>query len=191
MRVSKRALLAICATLTAAVVTGLAAGALAADHPKHHGKPSHGTKHHGNSSLGGERHGVPLIKESLAPSQPTDPTFHNVMPGNKPWVLKFGDVRLKSDGHLDLRVKGLVIPPPMGNGTPDGVTTIRAALYCGPDTNTTAAAMTPLVPLSPKGDARIHDTSFTVPPTCLAPVILVEPNGIVPAIYIAVDGWRS
>jgi hypothetical protein len=193
MRISKRALLAICAALTAAVVTGSAAGALGADGTKHHDKSSHGTKHHGNSSLGGEHQGAPLIKESLAPSMPTDPPFHNVMAGGKPWALKFGDVRLKSDGHLDLRVKGLVIPPPQGNGTPGAVTSISAALFCGADTNMAVAGTTLPVPLSPKGDARIHDTSFTVPPTCLAPVILVEPHGpMVPAgIYIAVDGWRS
>jgi hypothetical protein len=46
MRISRRALRAVCVALTAAVVTGLAAGALGAE-PKHHGNSSHGTKHHG------------------------------------------------------------------------------------------------------------------------------------------------
>jgi hypothetical protein len=179
--------------LTAAVVTGLTAGALGADRTKHDGNSSHGTKHQGNSSLGGKHHGIPVIKESLAPSEPGDPTFHNVAAGGKPWALKFGDVRLKSDGHLDLRVKGLVIPPPDGNGTPGKVASISAVLYCGADADMTVAGMTPPVPLSPQGDARIHDTSFTVPPTCLAPVILVEPHGMMvpPGIYIALDGWQS
>ncbi len=87
-------------------------------------------------------------------------------------------------------MKGLVIP---SLGTPGPVTTISAALYCGADSNTTAAATTPQVPLSSKGDARIHDTSFSAPSTCLAPVILVQPHGTgVPAnLYIAVDGWQS
>jgi hypothetical protein len=57
-----------------------------------------------------------------------------------------------------------------------------------------AAATTPSVPLSANGDARIHDKSFSVPPTCLAPVILVQPHGtMIPPtlnLYIAVDGWR-
>jgi hypothetical protein len=48
---------------------------------------------------------VALINESLAPSQPTDPTFHGVTPGGAPWVLKRGEVRLKRDGKLDLRVR--------------------------------------------------------------------------------------
>ena len=108
------------------------------------------------------------------------------------WALKLGDVQLKSDGHLDLRVKGLVIP---SLGTPGPVTAISAALYCGADTNMMAADTTTQVPLSMKGNARIHDTSFSVPASCLAPVILVQPHGsTIPPnanLYIAVDGWRS
>jgi hypothetical protein len=52
-----------------------------------------------------------------------------------------------------------------------------------------AAETTGQVPISRRGDARIRDNSFDVPPTCLAPVILVQPNGSTTA-YIAVDGWR-
>ncbi len=179
MRISRRALTVAFVAATTALLTGLAAGAF--------GDP--GKKHHGNSLHDGKHHGVPVIKESLAPSQPTDPMFDGVSPGGLPWALKFGDVRLKSDGHLDLRVKGLIIP---AMGTPGPVTSISAALYCGNDT--TAAGTTLPVPLSSKGNARIHDTSFTVPSTCLAPVIVVQPHGtLVPPgnFYIAVDGWRS
>jgi hypothetical protein len=154
-------------------------GALGKTHPNH---PIHSNHH-------GKRTGAPLIDESLAPSQPTDPAFHSVTPGSLPWVLKRGDVRLKRDGKLDLQVKGLVIPPPMGNGTPGPVTTISASLYCGADTNPMPADTTQQVPISSKGDARIHDASFTVPTTCLAPVILVHPNGLA-TTYIALDGWR-
>jgi hypothetical protein len=69
------------------------------------------------------------------------------------------------------------------------VTTISASLYCGADSNATAADTSQQVPISRKGNARIHDTSFTVPSTCLAPVILVHPGGDT-THYIAVDGWR-
>ena len=55
--------------------------------------------------------------------------------------------------------------------------------------DTAAAATTQQVPLSTSGNARIHDPSFTLPSTCLAPVILVHPNGKDTA-YIAVDGWQ-
>jgi hypothetical protein len=155
---------------------------MGASGPKHHGKHQGKAKH-------GQRHHAPLIKESLAPSQPSDPTFHGVGPGAAPWVLKRGEVTVKRGGTLKLRVKGLVIPVAPANGTPGPVNTVSASLYCGADTTTTAADTTQQVPISRKGDARIHDRSFSVPSTCLAPVILLHPNGDA-AHYIAVDGWR-
>jgi len=130
-----------------------------------------------------------LIKASLAPSVPTDPAFHGVSPGGAPWVLDRGEVRIKADGKFELRVRGLVIPAPPGDGTPGGVNTISASLYCGADSNTVPADTTQQVPISRKGDARIRDRSFDVPDECLAPVVLVHPNGNTTR-YIAVDGWR-
>ena len=199
MRISKRALITVMVAAIAALSMALAVGALGApgtDHPskpEHPSKPAHPGKpdHPGkpNDPGKGKHHGRPLIKESLAPSQPTDPSFHGVSAGAAPWVLQQGQVRLKSDGKLDLRVKGLVIPNPPGDGTPGPVTTISASLYCGADTQTTAADTTQTVTISRTGDARIHDTSLNVPSTCLAPVILVHPNGDL-THYIAVDGWR-
>jgi hypothetical protein len=170
MWISKRALLTILVAAIAAVSMALAASALG-DHGR------------------GKGHGNPLVDESLAPSQPTDPSFHGVAPGAAPWVLRQSDVTIKRGGRLDLRVKGLVIPVAPGNGTPGPVTTVSASLYCGADSNTTAADTTQSVPISRSGNARIRDRSFNVPATCLAPVILVHPNGDA-AHYIAVDGWR-
>jgi hypothetical protein len=98
-------------------------------------------------------------------------------------------VRLKRDGKFDLSVRGLVIPTAPFTGTPGPVTTISASLYCGADSDMMAAGTTGQVPISRQGDARIHDASFSVRSTCLAPVILVHPNGLMNT-YIAVDGWR-
>jgi hypothetical protein len=175
MRISRRALVTVVGAAVAALSMAFAAGAFGAA----------GRSHRRSHYHRGQRHSVALIDESLAPS-PTDPTFHGVTPGGAPWVLKRGEVRLKRDGKLDLRVKGLVIP---ALGTPGPVTTISASLYCGADSSTTAADTTQQVPISPKGDARIHDASFSVPSICLAPVVLVHPNGL-GTIYIAPDGWR-
>ena len=175
MWISKRALVTAFAAAIGALSMAFAGGAFGAPGKSH---PSHPNQ--------GRRTGAPLIDESLAPSQTTDPAFHGVSPGGAPWVLTRGDVRLKRDGKLDLDLKGLVIP---ALGTPGPVTTVSASLYCGADSSTTAAATTQQVPLSPKGDARIRDAVFSVPSTCLAPVILVEPNGST-TIYIALDGWR-
>jgi hypothetical protein len=174
MWISRRALVTVFLAAIAGLSLVLAVGA-AGKHP--------------NKAKHGKRHGAPLIKESLAPSQPTDPTFHGVGPGAAPWVLRRGEVRLKRSGKLNLRVKGLVIPGAPGNGTPGPVNTVSASLYCGADSSTTAADTSQQVPISRKGNARIRDRSFSVPSTCLAPVILVHPNGNT-ALYIAVDGWR-
>jgi hypothetical protein len=182
MWISKRTIVTAVAVAIGALSMALAAGAFGSPGKGHPTGKGHQTppSHHGH------RTGAPLIDESLAPSMPGDPVFHGVSPGGAPWVLTRGDVLLKRDGKFDLRVKGLVIP---AMGTPGPVTTISASLYCGPDSNTTAADTTGQVAISPKGDARIRDRSFSVPSTCLAPVILVHPNGVT-NIYIALDGWR-
>jgi hypothetical protein len=69
------------------------------------------------------------------------------------------------------------------------VKTISASLFCGADANTTPAATTGQVPLSTDGDARIRQ-QVTLPATCLAPIVLVHPNGAMTR-YISVTGWRS
>ena len=179
MRISRRVPTTVFVAVLAALSTALVVGALSALGSD----GGHGRGHD-------KGHGGQLIRESLAPSVPGDPTFHGVVPGNAPWVLKEGSVELSSRGRLDLRVRGLVIPVAPGNGTPGPVNTISASLYCGDnEMETTAAATTGQVPISRRGDARIRDNSFDVPPTCLAPVILINPNGLANT-YITVDGWK-
>jgi hypothetical protein len=174
MRISKGAPTAVFIAAAAALLTALAVGAMSAlGHDGGHGRD----------------HGGQLIRESIAPSVPTDPMFHGVAPGGAPWVLKEGQVQLSDSGRLDLRLRGLVIPVAPGNGTPGPVTTVSASLYCGADSDTMAAATTGQVPISRDGDARIKDDSFSVPATCLSPVILVHPNGIA-TLYISAEGWR-
>jgi hypothetical protein len=178
MWISKRALAGVLAAAAAAFSLSLATGAFA----DHGGGRHEGDRHAGNG------HGNGLIEASLAPSQTTDPSFHGVAPGGADWVLQRGDVEV-GQSSLELRVRGLVIPTAPGNGTPGPVNTISASLYCGADANTTAADTTGQVPISRAGDARIRDRSFAVPATCLAPVVLVHPNGDA-LHYIALDGQR-
>jgi hypothetical protein len=172
MRISKRALPSVLAA--ALTVLALAVGAAA--------KSDHGKRH-------GRHHSSPVLKASLAPSLPADPAFHGVAAGGAPWVLKRGAVEIKKSDRIDLSVKGLVIPNPPGDGTPGPVNTISASLYCGADSDATAADTTASTPIDTRGNARIKDRSFATPDTCLAPVILVHPNGD-NAHYIAVEGWR-
>lgn len=194
MHVSKRAAIA---ALTAAAFAGSSITAVSAlgdrggdhgngDHHEkgeHHGKGEHrGFDEHGNF---GDHRGNTLFDTTLAPTVPGDPTLHNNAAGGAPWVLSFGEARLREDGRLDVRIRGLVIPPPTGNGTPGPVTTVRAALFCGNDT--TAAATTPSVPLSTSGNARIR-ASLTLPAKCLAPALLIQPNGS-SMVYITANGF--
>ena len=139
---------------------------------------------HGRGKGGGN--GAKVFRSSLAPSVPTDPAFHGKGPGGVPWILERGTVTIKRSGDFRLRVEGLVIPT---TNTARPVTTVSASLFCGADANTTPAATTSAVPISADGDARIRQR-LTLPSTCLAPIVLVHPNGNT-ARYIAVTGWRS
>lgn len=125
------------------------------------------------------------VHATLAPSQPTDPIFHGVMAGGLPWVLNHGRVSITPEGEFNVELDGLVIPT---LGTPGPVTSVSASLYCGADSNTAAAATTKSVPLSRSGDAEISD-QVVLPGTCLAPIVLIHPNGL-SHTYISVTGWR-
>jgi hypothetical protein len=135
----------------------------------------------------GRRHGATRFETSLAPSVPGDPTLNGVTPGSAPWVLRHGDAQLRGDGRLQVRIRGLVIPTAPSNGTPGPVLTVSASLYCG--AGTTAAGTTPAVPISRGGDAKI-DGVVNVPAKCLAPTVLIHPNGLA-GVYIAASGFVS
>ena len=152
-----------------------------------------GRKDHGGDNGQGEGNdqGQPLLSSTLAPSLPTDPVIHTVAAGGLPWMLDRGNVRLKADGSVRIEIQGLVIPIAHGTfpaGTARPVTTVSASLYCAPDSSA-AVATTAAVPISASGDATIRDT-ITLPATCLAPIVLIHPNGGINA-YIAATGWRS
>ena len=131
----------------------------------------------------GRHNGQTLLSSTIAPSVLSDPMIHGVTRGGAPWVLNRGQVRLRHDGRIALSVRGLVIPT-LGNAGP--VTSISASLYCGADA-TGAAATTASAPLSQQGDGTIRDR-ITLPAKCLAPIVLVHPNGIA-AAYIAASGF--
>ncbi len=130
--------------------------------------------------------GEALVRSTLAPSVPSDPGFHGITPGGVPWQLERGSVRLKVDGELDVRITGLVIP---ALGTAGPVKTVSASLLCGGDAQVGPAATSGPAPLSSDGDAAI-EAQLTLPSTCLAPIVVVHPNGGLTR-YIAVSGWKS
>ncbi|MGZ4291056.1 MAG: hypothetical protein ACXVQQ_00520 [Gaiellaceae bacterium] len=131
-----------------------------------------------------------IFSAALAPSTPTDPAVHGVAAGGVPWALERGRVTISATGHIRVDLRGLVIPIAHGTfpaNTARPVTTVSASLYCAPEASA-AAATTASAPISESGDARIDDR-ISLPATCLAPTVLVHPNGGAGA-YIALPGWR-
>lgn len=126
-----------------------------------------------------------VLSTSLAPSVPNDPFLLGVAAGGVPWVLRSGEAKLRSDGRLTVRIRGLLIPSGQAAGTTGPVKTISASLYCG--AKSTPVGTSSSVPLSNRGDARIT-TTLTLPSKCLAPLVLIHPNGG-SAAYIAASGF--
>src|SRR3954469_14334512 len=162
MSLSKKFSLA--AVLVAAVVFVAAA---AADHG------GQGRGHHG-----------PLLQQRLIGSILSDPPLHAVARGGVPWAGT-GTATLDRHGRFEVRIRGLVI---LGTDNAGPVHTVTVSLYCAPDSSPAVFTTTP-EPLSSHGDARIRQ-HVTVPSRCLAPVVLVHPNGNA-AAYIMATGFTS
>jgi hypothetical protein len=114
-----------------------------------------------------------------------------VASGGAPWTVSRAHVTLTGSGHLNLQVRGLILPS-MGNAGP--VSQVSASLVCG-GSGGMVVATTGAVPLSTSGDAHIHE-KLPLPTSCLAPVILVRAavvNGATPAQppFIAISGFTS
>jgi len=171
MRISKKSFLAVIALVAAAsaLVFTLAANA---DHGRR-GDDDHGVR--------GKLFATRLVGSILA-----DPPIHGVTRGGVPWDLERGRATLDRNGRFKLRVSGLVIA---GTDNPGGVTSLSASLFCAPDSNTAPAFTAGPAPLSSDGDARLRE-HVAVPSRCLAPVVLVHPNGLATR-YIAVSGFAS
>jgi hypothetical protein len=181
MHVSRRTAVAALAMAALGGSATTAVGALGHDRgPEHH----RGDHRRGDR----DRHDGTLLATTLAPAVPAasgGPTLNGIAPGGVPWVLNRGAATLSRHGELRAFVRGLVIPPPTGTGTPGPVTTVFASLYC--DGSSTPVGSTPSVPLSMAGNASMSG-KVTVPAKCLAPLVLVHPNGS-GAAYIAASGF--
>jgi hypothetical protein len=177
---NRSTLLALAAVACAALVAALAASA---DDGGRQGDDQQGKNENRDDA-------TKIFSAALAPSMPTDPAVHGVAAGSVPWVLHRGRVQLGEKGRIKIQLRGLVIPVAHGTfpaNTARPVTTLTASLYCAPDSSA-AAATTRSFPITADGDATIKDT-LTLPSTCLAPTVLVHPNGGLGA-YIALPGWR-
>lgn len=133
----------------------------------------------------GPRPAPPLLRVSLAASLPTDPAIHGVTAGTNPWAIDRGVAVVRERGRVRATVRGLILTEGQFAGTAGPVTSISASVYCGAD-STPAVATTPAAPLSLDGDGETV-ARVTLPDDCLAPTVLVHPNGNT-AVYIAAAG---
>ncbi len=119
-----------------------------------------------------------ILRAPLQGSQLSDPPLFGLTRGGAPWVIAGGTARLRANGDLRVEVEGLVIPTTGTNPVPR----LSATVTC----NGVALAPTATVPFSTAGDAVVQAT-VTLPHRCLAPAVLLNPNGN-PAVYIAATG---
>jgi hypothetical protein len=110
---------------------------------------------------------------------PANP-IRDVPGGNLPWVISKGSGKLKTDGELKVRVRGLVIPSPPFNST-NPIPTFRAIVSCqSVDENgnaTVANVSTEEFPATPEGNSDI-ETTISLPQPCIAPIVFVtHPTG--------------
>jgi hypothetical protein len=148
---------------TATIVLGAATTSVAASTASGTNEPPR----HGNLL----RSGLIGRPESASLSVP----LRGVPPGAVPWALDRGTARVSATGRVRVNVDGLLIT---GTGTAlDGttgpVTKVVASLTC--DGAMPTIVTTGAVPLSSGGDASI-DQQIALPPTCLAPIVLVRAN---------------
>jgi len=164
---SRRLLVPLAVSTAAACALGLSASGIAA------------------ADDGGD--GRDLLRSGLVGSTPPSsggPTLFGVVPGGAPWVTDHeSSVRIRQDGRVEVKIRGLVIP---GRGNP--VARVVATVVCNGG-GVGNAVTTQAADLSPEGDGRIED-QVTLPSPCLAPALLVRPAAAPPAIppYIAANG---
>ena len=102
--------------------------------------------------------------------------------GGLPWVLKSADGELKTNGKIEVKVRGLVIDPndpaaiAAGRGGTNPSPSFKVIVSClskdAAGNPTIANVATGLFPADASGNAEIEDT-ITLPSPCIAPIIFV------------------
>jgi len=124
--------------------------------------------------------GHDLIDASLTPSNVNDPLINGVAPGGVPWIIDRGEVRVRDNGRMDVRIEGLQVPAADGSAS-NPVASINAVLYCGGK----AVANSGPQPLSmPGGDARFR-VQLAARKHCDMATVLISPTQLVGQRFIA------
>ena len=101
-----------------------------------------------------------------------------VQPAGSPWVIAQFKAKVDEGGDIRAEGKGLVLAGGNSIGTPDGVTTVAATLFCqtsaGPPP-TFSAHSSGAHPLAANGDFKFTDTLSPAPPApCTNPALLIR-----------------
>jgi len=105
--------------------------------------------------------------------------IRDISGGGLPWQLAKGEGELRSDGSLEVKVKGLVLfdgapVPPALQGT-NPIPDFKAVVSCLTTVNgsaTTSNVSTAAFPATSTGDAKI-EASVALPSPCFAPIVFV------------------
>ena len=98
--------------------------------------------------------------------------------GGVAWTLTQGRGELRLDGHLEIKIDGLVLASSGSNP----LAVFRAIVSCVTDTGASQNILTDAFPAttgpasSGGGDSEI-ETSVTLPSPCIAPIVFVTSNG--------------
>ena len=94
------------AVASAAAALTIGSGAMAVNALGDHGGGGGDSGRQGDQ---GGHNGRSQLQGSLVPSLTSDPTLHGVMPGAHNWTLNRSELRVRGDGRIDLRVRGLLL----------------------------------------------------------------------------------
>ena len=104
--------------------------------------------------------------------------------GGVPWQIARAEGELKSNGKIEIKVKGLVLfegaPVPEARQGTNPSATFRAIVSClsvdGDGNASTVKVMTAAFPASPDGNSKIKDR-VVLPSPCIAPIVFVTSGG--------------
>ena len=107
----------------------------------------------------------------------------NITGGGQPWTTLGGRARVDlSKSQVDFDVQGLVLAGGATVGTAGAVTQVKGTLVCGAGLPGQVTLDTPLVTLSPQGDAEFSGAIGPIPTTCNA-------TNVVFLVRVAADRW--
>jgi len=123
---------------------------------------------------------TPLTLAGISFRGATVNTVRGIAPGGVPWTIRNLKATVEAGGELDLKGRGLVLAGGNSIGTSDGVTVVRAMLFCGG----TTAFTSPNATLDPDGDFEIDGFLSPTPPNpCIGPTLLIV-TGATPATTV-------